>query len=149
MAREPHPKAPGIDAGITEAVICNLVHAFYARVRCDPLLGPIFNARVEDWPAHLDKLCAFWSSVTLMTGRYKGTPMKAHAELPGIVPEHFQRWLALFQTTAREICPGAASLFVDRSERIAQSLQLGIALHRGDIPVELPRAHGGPCHDRP
>ena len=137
MTRQPHPRAPGIDAGITEAMIHSLVHAFYARVRCDPVLGPIFNARVEDWPAHLDKLCAFWSSVLLMTGRYKGTPMKAHAELPGIAPEHFQRWLTLFRATVREICSeAAASLFIDRSERIAQSLQLGIALHRGDIPVQ-------------
>ena len=94
------------------------------------------NARVQDWPAHLDKLCAFWSSVMLMTGRYKGTPMKVHAELPEIAPEHFQRWLALFQSTAQEICPGAAaSLFTDRSQRIAQSLQLGIALHRGETPI--------------
>jgi hemoglobin len=142
--REPDPRAPGIDAGITEAAIHNLVHAFYARVRCDPLLGPIFNMRVEDWPAHLEKLCAFWSSVMLMTGRYKGTPMKAHAELPQIAPEHFQRWLALFHATAREICPvAAASLFIDRSERIARSLQLGIALHRGDFPTEVPPSARG------
>jgi hemoglobin len=140
MTREPHPRAPGVDAGITEAVIRNLVHAFYARVRADPLLGPVFNARVEDWPAHLDKLCAFWSSVMLMTGRYKGTPMKAHADLPEIVPGQFQRWLALFHATAREICPNAAaSLFIDRSERIAQSLQLGIALHRGELLAQPPR----------
>ena len=82
MTRDPHPKAPGLDAGVTEEMIRDLVHTFYARVRRDPLIGPIFNRVVEDWPAHLDKLCAFWSSVTLMTGRYKGTPMKVHAELP-------------------------------------------------------------------
>jgi hemoglobin len=139
MGHEPHPGAPGINAGITEATIRNLVHTFYARVRCDPLLGPIFNTRVEDWPAHLEKLCAFWSSVMLMTGRYKGTPMKAHADLPEVAAEHFQRWLALFHVTARETCPDAAAvLFIDRSERIAQSLQLGIALHRGDIPTAAP-----------
>jgi hemoglobin len=133
MTRDPHPQAPGVGAGITEAMIRDLVHAFYARVRSDPLLGPIFNTRVADWPAHLDKLCAFWSSVMLMTGRYKGTPMRVHAELPEIASQHFQHWLALFQATAREVCPdAAASLFVDRSQRIAQSLQLGIALHRGE-----------------
>jgi hemoglobin len=65
--------------------------------------------------------------------------MKAHAELAAIAPEHFLRWLALFHATAREICPdAAASLFADRAERIAQSLQLGIALHRGDIPAQPP-----------
>ncbi len=136
MARDPHPKAPGVEVGITEEMIRNLVHTFYARVRRDPLIGPIFNARIEDWPAHLDKLCAFWSSVTLMTGRYKGTPMKAHAELPDIATVHFERWLALFQATAIRICPpDAAQVFIDRANRIADSLQLGIALHRGDAVV--------------
>lgn len=136
MARDPHPKAQGVDAGINEEMIHNLVHTFYARVRRDPLIGPIFNARVEDWPAHLDKLCAFWSSVTLMTGRYKGTPMKTHAELPDIEHAHFERWLALFQATTIRICPpAAAQVFVDRANRIADSLQLGIALHRGDAVV--------------
>jgi hemoglobin len=50
MPRDPHPEAPGADAGITEAMIRDLVHAFYARVRRDPLIGPIFNAAVEDCP---------------------------------------------------------------------------------------------------
>lgn len=136
MTREPHARAPGIDAGVTEAMICELVQTFYARVRRDPLIGPIFNARVEDWPAHLDKLCAFWSSVTLMTGRYKGAPMQVHAALPDVSREHFERWLALFRATAEDVCPaGASRLFVDRSERIAESLQLGIALHRGESIV--------------
>lgn len=133
MSRDPHPKAPGTTVGITEPMIHKLVHTFYARVRIDPLLGPIFNRAIADWDAHLDKLCAFWSSVTLMTGRYKGTPMKAHAELPEISRAHFERWLALFQATAIKTCPpGAAAVFVDRANRISESLQLGIALHRGE-----------------
>ncbi len=119
--------------GITEPMITTLVHTFYARVRADPLLGPIFNRAINDWDAHLAKLCAFWSSVTLMTGRYKGMPMKAHAELAEITPAHFDRWLALFQATAVKTCPAdAAAIFVDRANRIAESLRLGIALHRGE-----------------
>ncbi len=141
MARDPNPRAPGADVGITEEMIRNLVHAFYARVRLDPMLGPIFNARIDDWPLHLDKLCAFWSSVTLMTGRYKGTPMRAHAELPDIAGTHFERWLALFQATALNVCPpDAAEVFVDRANRIAASLQLGIAIHRGESIVPPVRA---------
>jgi hemoglobin len=132
MTREPHPNAPGTSVGIDEPMIKTLVHTFYARVRVDPLIGPIFNRAIEDWDTHLDKLCAFWSSVTLMTGRYKGTPMKAHAALSEIAPVHFERWLALFQATAVKTCPpDAAAVFVDRANRIAESLQLGIALHRG------------------
>jgi hemoglobin len=119
---------------VTEPMIRALVHAFYARVRQDGLLGPIFNSAITDWDQHLDKLCGFWSSVTLMTGRYKGTPMQAHAALPGIEAQHFDHWLALFRATAHEYCPpAAAALFIDRAERIAQSLQMGIALHRGEL----------------
>ncbi len=113
----PNPKAPGVAVGVTEPMIEKLVHTFYARVRRDPLIGPIFNAAIADWDTHLVKLCDFWSSVTLMTGRYKGTPMRVHAELPGISHEHFARWLALFQATALTTCPAeAAQLFIDRSQ---------------------------------
>jgi hemoglobin len=134
----PNPKAPGVAAGVTEPMIETLVRTFYARVRRDPLIGPIFNGAIHDWDAHLAKLCDFWSSVTLMTGRYKGTPMRVHAELPGITREHFLRWLALFQATALTTCPAAAAdLFVDRASRIAESLQMGIALHRGELPGQL------------
>lgn len=130
--KAPHPKAPGLAAGIDEPMIRDLVHAFYAKVRLDPLLGPIFNARVADWDEHLAKLCEFWSSVTLLTGRYKGQPMLVHAALPDIAGPHFGRWLELFRETASEICPSeAAALFIDRSRRIANSLTLGIAAHRG------------------
>lgn len=133
----PNPKAPGVDVGVTEAMIKNLVHTFYARVRRDSILGPIFNAEVEDWDEHLNLLCSFWSSVTLMTGRYKGKPIPAHVRLPGISDRHFSQWLALFAETAREICPpAAADLFINRSERIGQSLQMAISFYRGE-PLEV------------
>ena len=113
--------------GIDEALIERLVRSFYARVREDAVLGPIFEARIKDWEPHLAQMCAFWSSVALMTGRYHGTPMAKHLPLP-VDGGHFDRWLALFEETAREICPGEAEAhFVERARRIAQSLELGIA----------------------
>lgn len=119
--------------GIDEPMIAALVTAFYAKVRQDPLIGPIFEAKVEDWDIHLEKLCAFWSSVTLMTGRYHGRPMQAHMSLP-VGGEHFDRWLALFEATAKAICPPvAAAYFIERAHRIADSLELGIASQRGEI----------------
>jgi hemoglobin len=139
MQRDPHPKAPGLAVGITETMIRELVHTFYAEVRRDPLLGPIFGARVHDWDEHLEKLCAFWSSVVLMTGRFKGRPMPAHIAITEISLDHFQRWLALFRTTAATVCPQpAAALFIERAERIAESLHLGICLHRGETPGMSP-----------
>lgn len=126
---------PGVSVGITEAMIHELVHGFYGRIRSDPALGPIFNRTIDDWDVHLAKMCDFWSSVLLMTGRFKGAPMAAHARLPDIRPTHFARWLHLFRQTAEELCPAeAAALFVTKSEMIAQSLQLGIAVARGELP---------------
>jgi hemoglobin len=113
--------------GITEAMIERLVRSFYDKVRADPVLAPIFEARIGDWEPHLAQMCAFWSSVALMTGRYHGTPMAKHLSLP-VDAGHFDRWLELFEQTAREICPPEAEAhFVERARRIASSLELGIA----------------------
>ena len=132
---------PGVEAGVTEPMIHELVHGFYAKVRIDPALGPVFNRVIgDDWDTHLAKMCDFWSSVLLMSGRFKGTPMAAHAAVSEIRPTHFARWLHLFAQTAREMCPpDAAALFVAKSEMIAESLQLGIAVHRGEPPPPLRR----------
>jgi hemoglobin len=112
---------------IDENMIRTLVHAFYERVHADPLIGPIFEARVEDWDAHLARMCAFWSSVALMSGRYHGRPMEKHAPLP-IDASHFDRWLSLFGETAEEICPpAAAEHFKTHAANIARSLEMGIA----------------------
>jgi hemoglobin len=127
---------PGAALGVDEAMIRAVVHGFYSKVRVDAVLGPIF-ARVADdaWDAHLSKLCDFWSSVLLATRRYDGRPMPAHVAIPEIAPPHFARWLELFRATAREVCPPeAAGLFIARAEMIAQSLQLGIAASRGELP---------------
>jgi hemoglobin len=119
--------------GIDEAMISALVVTFYAQVRKDPLIGPIFEAKVDDWSHHLEKLCAFWSSVVLMSGRYHGQPMRAHMPLP-VERAHFERWLEIFEMTARNMCPPtAADIFIDRARRIADSLELGIATSRGEI----------------
>lgn len=128
---------PGVAVGVTEDMIHTVVHGFYDKVRGDPALGPIFNGEIAaaEWPAHLAKMCDFWSSVLLMTGRFKGTPMAVHVRIGDLRPTHFARWLHLFRQTVEDLCPPqAAALFVARSEMIAQSLQLGIAVSRGELP---------------
>jgi hemoglobin len=117
--------------GITEAMIERLVHGFYAKVRSDPMLAPVFEARITDWEPHLQQMCAFWSSVALMSGRYHGTPMVKHMPLP-VDAGHFDRWLELFEAAVAELCPPvAADHFVERARRIAASLELGIASGQG------------------
>ncbi len=119
------------ETGIDDAMVGRLVHGFYDQVRRDPLLGPIFAAHVDDWEPHLATMCAFWSSVALMSGRYHGQPMQKHLPLP-IDARHFDRWLSLFETAARAICPpAAAGHFIERARRIAESLELGIACGHG------------------
>lgn len=116
---------------IDEAMIARLVHGFCDKVRADPLLGPVFATRVADWDQHLQRMCAFWSSVALMSGRYHGQPLEKHLLLP-IDALHFDRWLALFEETAMELCPPAAAAhFLDRARRIAQALELGVAWQNG------------------
>jgi hemoglobin len=117
---------------ITEADIDRLVPRFYDRVRADPVLGPIFDGAISDWPHHLEKLKAFWSSVMLGSGRFKGQPMVAHLRHGDhMTADNFSRWLALWVEETRE-CVGAdaAAEFQDKAERIAESLQLGIWFHR-------------------
>jgi len=128
--------------GIDEPMIERLVRLFYQRIQAEPVLGPIFATRVTDWEQHIAKLCTFWSSVALMTGRYHGQPMRMHMGLP-VNGTHFDRWLALFEATAAEVCPpAAAEHFIERARRIADSLELGIATAQGRI--EAPR-HSSPA----
>jgi hemoglobin len=112
-----------------EAALPALLDRFYARVRADAALGPVFNDVVGDWSRHLATLADFWSSVMLTTGRYKGHPMQVHlAHRDRISSEMFGRWLELWtQTTDEMMSPDVAAALQAKAARIAQSLDL--ALH--------------------
>ena len=123
----------------TEQEITELIHAFYARVTQDQLIGPIFTAHIQDWPSHLDKMVDFWSSTLRGTARFRGNPMGTHSRIDGVTQEHFHRWLALFQQTTQELDNAALR---DRANelalRIAQSLWYGYQMNRQ--PDALPLA---------
>lgn len=117
------------ETGLDGETLTALVHGFYAKIRKDAMLGPIFNARIKDWDPHLEQMVAFWHSVALMTGTYHGRPVPAHVELP-VEWAHFERWLGLFRETAFETCPPAgAEHVIERAERIAQSLHFAVQDH--------------------
>lgn len=127
-------------SGIDEERIHALVHGFYAAVRQDDLIGPVFMSRIqaERWPVHLDKMCAFWSSVLLRTERYDGRPLRPHLMMPELSDAHFQRWLGLFRATARKVFEAeAAEVVIGFAERIAQSFRMSIAFHRGEDAASL------------
>lgn len=94
----------------TEADVALLVERFYARVRQDAELGSIFDDVVQvNWPEHLPRIIAFWSTMLLNTGTYAGNPMRAHFELAlktSLRPAHFDRWLSLFFQTLTDLFSG-------------------------------------------
>ena len=120
--------------GLTEDGIRRLVDTFYARVRTDPELGPVFNRAVDDWDQHLSTLRDFWSSVALTSGRYKGNPVAVHKTLDGMDPRLFERWLALFGETCEDLFDAeVAAFFRGKAARIAESLKLAL-FYRPDRP---------------
>lgn len=118
---------------LTDDMIETLVRTFYARIAEHETLGPIFAAEIDgDWEPHLQKMCAFWSSVMLKSGTYDGRPMVVHKRLADkkvqpLHAEHFGEWLDLFKETAHDVFDSTlAEAFIEKAGRIADSLRLGI-----------------------
>jgi len=113
---------------VDRAFIGGLVREFYRRVRANERLGPIFAGVIgEDWQPHLATMTDFWCSVILRDGTYDGRPVPAHLKLKQVVESDFELWLRIFRQTAADLCdPPVAVVFVDRAERIAQSLKLAM-----------------------
>lgn len=104
----------------------SLVFAFYARVRDDELLGPVFEAHLAGrWEAHLERMCDFWSSVLYASGRFRGDPVGTHARLQGVDARHFDRWVSLFEETANDLLPP-----VEAADLVARSKRMRVVLQR-------------------
>jgi hemoglobin len=117
---------------ISEDGIRHLVDAFYAKVRVDPELAPFFERALGN--SHLATMYDFWSSVMLISGRYKGNPVEKHRRLNGIEPRLFDRWLQLFGETCNEVLDDdVAPVFRAKAARIAESLKLAL-FYRPDRP---------------
>lgn len=117
---------------LSAADIQNVVTTFYARVRKHPVLGPIFLDRIPDegdnWSVHEAKIVEFWSSVILKTRSFHGNPMRTHAQVGAIKPEHFAIWLNLFDQVLSECLPSDhARAFSELAHRIGRSLRMGLA----------------------
>lgn len=133
-------ETPPQPAPATEAAIQALVHGFYDVVRADPLIGPVFTGHIaaDAWPAHLAKMCDFWSSVLLRTTRYDGRPLPPHLALGELRDAHFLRWLALFRPVAQATLPAAeAGKAIAQAERMAQSFRLAIAFQKGEDTTRM------------
>lgn len=151
LRKQNHPRAIAARAkrraeaeasGLDDAFISDLVERFYAGIREDAVLGPIFAAAIADWPPHLARMKAFWRSILHNSGEFSGNPMQRHMALADsgspLGEAEFARWLTLFYATAaalaaeRGLAPAAAAHVSGRARMIADSLLTGIAT----------RAHG-------
>ncbi|AMY67578.1 group III truncated hemoglobin [Frigidibacter mobilis] len=124
---------------ITADQIDLVVTAFYAAVRRDAALGPIFARHVTDWPVHEAKVAAFWRNAILLERGYDGSPMRAHLRAGDVKAGHFPDWLALFDATLRRELPAdTAAAWSSLAHRIGQGLRMGVAemeTRAGGVPV--------------
>jgi truncated hemoglobin YjbI len=116
-----------VPGSITVSSISSMVDAFYARVREDAVLSPVFERMLAGrWEAHMPRMYAFWTKILLGSGDFQGNVFGKHMALAGIEREHFIHWLGLFRMTAIEVFGvDDAQVPIQVAERIAASLQLG------------------------
>jgi len=122
-----NPLRPRID--ITREDIARIVSHFYAQVRVDPNLGPVFARSIHttEWPEHEAKIVRFWANAILNEKDYFGNPMMVHKAQGHVKPEHFEIWLALFKSTLDEVLPvKPAQQFNELAQRIGASLKMGL-----------------------
>lgn len=107
--------------------IARVVQTFYGAVRRHEVLGPVFAGHVEDWPAHEDRIAAFWRNAILYDRGYDGSPMRAHMNAGDVRPEHFDDWLMLFDATLLRVLPReTARAWSALAHRIGAGLRMGV-----------------------
>lgn len=124
---------------ITPEQIDLVMTRFYAKVRQDPTLGPIFNGHINDWPEHEAKIAGFWRGAILFERSYNGNPMQAHMMAGDVRAHHFDGWLALFDEVLNStLPPQSAAAWSDLVHRIGRGLRMGVqdvATPAGAIPT--------------
>jgi hemoglobin len=114
--------------------ILRLLHPFYADVRQHAILGPVFNAHIHDWPAHLAKIAGFWARQTGGPSAYPGGFAAAHLSL-GIGAEHFTHWLRLWDINCRRnLAEAEARELSALAHTLAERLQ-SIGAGRGGMTI--------------
>ncbi len=124
---------------VTAAQIDAMMQAFYVEIRNHPVLGPVFNDRITDWPTHEAKIASFWRNAILHERSYDGRPQQVHMATKSVLPEHFPIWLDLFEEVAARVLPTTAAVpWVALARRIGDGMQMGVAQVRaapGSVPI--------------
>jgi hemoglobin len=120
-----------------EVGLSEQVNRFYGRARLDPILGPVFERAISDWPPHIATITDFWVQAMLGGQRYRGNAFAKHQD-KGIERAMFERWLALWSQTADELfAPELAERLVARAELIGRSLKSGLFIGGGPTWPEV------------
>lgn len=123
--------------------VYKLVSSFYAKIRVDEILGPIFNKMLttdEIWAEHLEKLTDFWETNLFHIVKFKGNPMEAHqradkANHYSMSQDHFHHWLMMWNGTVNSLFEGEkAELAKEKARRMATHLFMNVHKHK---PTEL------------
>lgn len=124
---------------ITAEQIDLVMTRFYAKVRKDPVLGPIFNGHIANWPEHEAKIAGFWRNAILFERSYDGNPMRAHMQAGDVRADHFDVWLALFDGVLNDALPNeTAAAWSALVHRIGRGLRMGVQdvqKPAGDVPM--------------
>lgn len=118
----------------TENDVELLVNNFYAKVRNDKLLYPIFAGVIKDnWDSHLKLMVDFWSTLLLYTRKYVGAPLPKHLPLQ-LSNEHFDRWIQLFSETIDELFVG---VIAENAKKRAFSIAKIMKAAKGNSEAEV------------
>lgn len=124
-----HVSPPAVDARrerFSIEAITAMVDNFYALIREDDELGPIFNSRIDDWPHHLQRMVFFWRAVLRSEPTFhiseRGAPPVLHWAMDEVRRPHYGRWLELFGGVVAEIFePEDAEQVLNAAHRIAHA----------------------------
>lgn len=127
------PSSPGTRGPLSRERLSTLVHRFYADVRADALLGPVFEDALHDrWEPHLERMVEFWSTVALGSRSFTGNVFGKHMALSGVTPAHFSHWVGLWKdNTERLFEPDVAHDLQVTAHGIARNLFHG---YFGEMP---------------
>ena len=108
------------------------VDQFYQKVREEQFIGLIFLNQIEDWEPHLNKMYAFWNAALFGVIGFKGNPFAKHVPL-GLKPQHFERWITLFNQVIDQNFEGEIAIDVkNRAQLMANIFMKKLALLNGD-----------------
>ncbi|WP_295117856.1 group III truncated hemoglobin [uncultured Chitinophaga sp.] len=116
----------------TKEDIALIVRAFYKKATIDPLIGHFFTTVKEiNWNEHIPLITSFWENILLGGTDYKGGAMFKHIQLNRLSPMergHFERWLALWGQTVKELYAGpTADEAIRRADSIAGIMQFKVS----------------------